>query len=145
MRLCILITIILYSITAHTQYKKTYTVTIDTFENGKIFLYQTVRKKQTKEFKLHEFYLKQDVRTTLFYSNGSKWMEVRRVTKKGTYGRYCNEIRYELKEYYPNGQLKRKEINSCDCYRSRVLNYNKQGKRTSTERTKNRWIKKRID
>jgi antitoxin component YwqK of YwqJK toxin-antitoxin module len=104
-----------------------------------------VKKKQSKVFKIHEFYLKENVSRTYFYPNGKKWLVVERITKKGTYGRYCFEIKFVQKEYYESGILKSKEITSCDCFKEKKFHYDKDGKLISAEKTNNRWIKHKMD
>lgn len=127
------------------QYTRTYNVQIDTFQNGTVFHYNTVKRVQSKEFKLHEFYLKERVRHIYFYPNGSKSTEAERITKKGTYGKFCYEIKFEQKEYYTNGKLKSRELNLCDCYKIKKYYYSDKGKLISHEHTKNRWIKKKME
>jgi len=127
------------------QYNRTRTIHIDTFATGNVFLYKTIKKVQLKEFKLHEFYLKEDVREKYFYPSGNKSTEVQRITKKGTYGKFCFEIKFEQKEYYNNGKLKSREINLCDCYKVKKYQYDEEGGLTSFEYTKNRWIKRKMD
>ncbi len=127
------------------QYNRTRTVHIDTFATGGVFLYKTIKKVQSKEFKLHDFYLKEATREKYFYPSGNKSAEVQRITKKGNYGKYCFEIKFEQKEYFKNGKLKSREINLCDCYKVKKYHYDEKGSLTSFEYTKNRWIKKKMD
>lgn len=127
------------------QYTRENKVFIDTFENGKIYLYKTVRTKQSKQFNLHEFYQLTDSKSKFYFPNGTKSMEVQRIIKKGNFGKYCFELKFEQKEYYPNGQLKSKEVNSCDCYKEKKFQFDVKGKLISVERTKNRSVKRKMD
>lgn len=127
------------------QYTRTYNVRIDTFKNGTVFHYNTRKIVKSKEFQLHEFYLKEVVRHTFYYPNGHKSSMSERITKKGTYGKYCFEIKFEQKEFYENGKLKSRELNLCDCYKVKKYKYNERGKLISHEYIKNRWVKKKMD
>jgi len=127
------------------QYTRTHNVRIDTFQNGTVFHYNTTKKVKSKEFQLHEFYLKEIVQHTFYYPNGNKSYMSQRITKKGTYGKYCFEIKFEQKEFHENGILKSKELNLCDCYKVKKYNYNEKGKLISNEYIKNRWLKKKMD
>ena len=145
MRHFIFIILLSISCSVYGQYTKTHHVHVDTFANGEIFLYQTVDVKQTKEFRIHEFYQRTSTKQIYFRANGNKWMEVQRIIKKGNFGRFCFELKFEQKEFHQNGKLKAREVTSCDCYKSKKYLYNEQGKLISIERTKNRWIKRAMD
>jgi len=144
MRYCLLVFFSFIVLVGTAQYTREHKVFIDTFANGKIYLYKTIDTKQSKQFRIHEFYQLTDIKQKYYFSNGTKALEVHRIIKKGNYGKYCFELKFEQKEYHPNGQLKSREVNSCDCFKEKKFHYDINGKLTSVERTKNRWIKRKM-
>lgn len=143
MRWTAFILINLICISAFSQYTTEKKSFVEHFQNGNVKSYKTVKQKKTKKPKIHDFYMRTDVKYQLYYPNGNKKLETKLIDKKGTYGRYCNEILFKQIEYYDNGQVRLERKSICDCYKEVTKTYSRSGKLLTREKIKNRWVKRK--
>lgn len=98
-------------------------------------------EKKSKKVVLHEFYFEKKVETMYFNSDNALVLKTTHITKRGTYGKPCNEILFEQKEFYPNSKLKREYKSKCDCHNEIEKIYNSKSQIVHRKKTSRPWIR----
>jgi hypothetical protein len=116
-----------FACNVHGQYKKTYSEKVDTFAAGNVKRITRTWRKQFEEPPMHEYYTKTTTEVDEFFADGSKKMTERTVFLIATWGSPCNEVEYEKKEWYIDGEKKYYEKRKCDKHLTLTKVYNKKG------------------
>lgn len=113
---------------SHAQYKKSYSITKDTFENGRTKETVEVWIKETKEFKLHEYEKSTKKVITRYYANGKVHYRLTYHTSMGPDEKPCSELLFVQEQFWINGKKKNYMKIKCDChlYVYKEWNFNEQ-------------------
>ncbi len=103
------------------------------YENGTVKKITQVKTAQTVGFELDNNYKKTNIWSVEFFENGRTKSSFHKITKIGSAGKNCYEIKSVTKTYYPNGKLKQKEIAKCDKGKTTIRYYDEKGKLTFTK------------
>lgn len=98
------------------QFKKTHTVTKDTFPNGKLKETIDIKIKETKEFNLHTYVKSTKKVITRYYPNGKIHYKLTYNTSIGTDEKECAELFFKQEEFWDNGNKKSYMKIECDCH-----------------------------
>lgn len=110
------------------QYKKTHTITKDTFPDGKLKETIDIKIKESKEFKLHTYLKSTKKVITRYYSNGKIHYRLTYETSIGTDEKECAELYFKQEEFWDNGNKKALMKLQCDCHKYAYKEWNREGK-----------------
>lgn len=118
------------------QYKRTHTITKDTFPDGKLKETVEIWIKETKEFNLHTYIKSTKKVVTRYYSNGKIHYRLTYNTSIGPDEKECNELLFKQEEFWDNGHKKAYLKIECDCQLYVYKEWNKEEKLLNKTRSK---------
>lgn len=117
--------LLLTSCNVYQRTKHTYSIQL---ENGDIKDRGKVTTKQSTKSDQFSYYRRWDNKLIDYHENGEiKSIHISHF-KIGTYGRPCKELLYKYTEYSDKGVKIYESKDICDCRKSKVVQYNKNGK-----------------
>jgi hypothetical protein len=122
--------------TLYGQFKKTKTITKDTFTNGTLKEVVEVKIKESKEFKLHTYFKSTKKVITRFYPNGKMHYRLTYETTIGPDEKECSELFFKQEEFWDNGNKKALMKIRCDCHLYVFKEWNKKEQLLNKTRSK---------
>lgn len=118
-----------------------------TSDSGKITAIGEWKYTKSKEMDMYEYYQKWENSYTEYYENGTIKSSYISKHKRATYGRPCKEVLSHYTSYYESGTKAYEQIDECDCSKSTIISYNKDGKVVEKKviKTETKEIKKKKD
>ena len=118
------------------QFKKTHSITRDTFSDGKIRELMDIKIKESKEFKLHTYLKSTKKVVTRYYPNGKIHYRLTYETRIGPDEKECAELFFKQEEFWDNGNKKALMKFQCDCHIYVYKEWNRDEKLLNKMRSK---------
>ncbi len=123
------------------QYKKTYAVSRDSFPSGQLQRITEVWTVLYTKMEIDEHHKSRKTQIVEYFETGERKSITKKHYKVSTWGRPCNEVLYEHKDYYKNGHLKKLTLKKCDNHKEVVKEYDEHGRLARKKVTRTRWLK----
>jgi antitoxin component YwqK of YwqJK toxin-antitoxin module len=118
------------------QFKKTHTITKDTFPDGKLKETIEIHVKETKTFNLHTYVKSTKKVITRYYPNGKVHYILTYHNSIGTDEKECAELFFKQEEFWDNGNKKSFMKIECDCHLYVYKEWNRNEKLLNKTRSK---------
>ncbi len=114
-------------------------------ENGNLEARGEWKYTKSKKMDQYDFYQKWENSYVEYYENGTVKSTYKSAHKRATYGKPCKEVISHYISYYPSGVKAYEQKDICDCSKSIIISYNKDGKVVEKRviKTKTKEIKKK--
>ena len=118
----------------HTEYQ-------NISEEGVLINSGKLKTKKAKKMDRYDYYIRWDYSYKEYYADGSIKRYNFSSYKSSTYGRSCGELISKQLTYHENGQRSSKIIDRCDCKRAKIKEWDEEGKRIRTKKTRLKRLK----